>query len=104
VVAVVRVDAELVDDLERVFAPVPDIDQGVIERRAVVAGEAVAFAERPGGGEDVRGDDRFQQPVELGIGQSDAIERLEFLAKILLQRGPVVDVGTDDVFEAPQLF
>src|SRR4051812_36174294 len=37
VVAVVRVNAELVDDLESVFAPVLNVDQGVIQWRAVVA-------------------------------------------------------------------
>ena len=41
VVAVVGVDAELVDDLEGVLAPVLDVDEGVVQRRAVVAGEAV---------------------------------------------------------------
>ena len=39
VVAVVGVDAELADDLEGVLAPVGDVDQRVVERRAVVAGE-----------------------------------------------------------------
>ena len=42
VVAVVGVDAELADDFEGVFAPVVDIDERVVQRRAVVAGEAVA--------------------------------------------------------------
>jgi hypothetical protein len=53
VVAVVGVDAELIDDLEGVLAPVLDVDQRVVERRAVVAGEAVDLAERLGGGEYV---------------------------------------------------
>ena len=39
VVAVVGVDAELVDDLEGVLAPVLDVDERVVQRRAVVAGE-----------------------------------------------------------------
>ena len=42
--AVVGVDAQLIDDLERVLAPVPDVDERVVQRRAVVAGEAVALA------------------------------------------------------------
>ena len=45
VMAVVGVDAELVDYLEAVFAPVFDVDQGVEEWRAVVAVEAVALAQ-----------------------------------------------------------
>jgi hypothetical protein len=40
VVAVVGVDAELADDLEGVLAPVGDIDERVVQRGAVVAGEA----------------------------------------------------------------
>ena len=65
VVAVVGVDAELADDLEAVLAPVVDVDQRVVQRRAVVAGEAVAVAERVGGGEDIGRDDLFQQALEL---------------------------------------
>ena len=70
VVAVVGVDAELVDDLEGVLAPVLDVDERVVERRAVVAGEAVAVAERVGGGEDVGRDDLVEQPLELAVGQA----------------------------------
>ena len=57
VMAVVGVDAELIDDFEGVLAPVLDVDEGVVQRRAVVAGEAVALAEGAGGGEDIRRDD-----------------------------------------------
>jgi hypothetical protein len=53
VVAVVGVDAELVDDLEGVFAPVLDVDQRVVQRRAVIAGEAVALTQGAGCGEDI---------------------------------------------------
>jgi hypothetical protein len=56
-VAVVRVNAELVDDLVVVFAPVLDIHQGVVQRRAVVAGEAIDRAESLGCGVDIRRDD-----------------------------------------------
>ena len=73
VVAVVGVDAELVDDLEGVLAPVLDVDEGVVERRAVVAGEAVALAEGFGGGEDIRGDDFVEQALELGIRQLNPV-------------------------------
>ena len=67
VVAVVGVDAELVDDLEGVLAPVLDVDQRVVERRAVVAGEAASVAEGMGGGEDVGGDDLVEQALELAV-------------------------------------
>ena len=99
VVAVVGVDAELVDDLEGVLAPVLDVDEGVVERRAVVAGEAVAFAQGAGGGEDVGGDDLVEQALELAVGERDAVERLELLAEVLLQRGAVADVRAVGVFK-----
>ena len=49
VMAVVRIDAELVDDLEGVLAPVLDVDEGVVERRAVVADERFPVPEGPCG-------------------------------------------------------
>ena len=39
VMAVVRIDAELINDLEGVLTPVLDVDEGVVERRAVIADE-----------------------------------------------------------------
>ena len=45
-VAVIGVDPELVDHLIGVFAPVCDVDQGVVQRSAVVTGEAVAFPQQ----------------------------------------------------------
>ena len=80
VVAVVRVDAELVDDLEGVLAPVLDVDEGVVERRAVVAGEAVDAGECVGGG-DVGCDDLVEQSLELAVGECDAIQGLELSLK-----------------------
>ena len=104
VVAVVGVDAELVDHLEGVLAPVLDVDQGVLQRRAVVAHEGVALAQVLGGGEDIWGDDFLQQAGELAFCQVYAVERLEFLAEVLLQRGAVTDVRAIDVFEISQFF
>jgi hypothetical protein len=90
VVAVVRVDAELVDDLEVVFAPVLDVDQGVVQRRAVVAGEAVDAAQGLGSGEDIRRDDLIQQAGELGIGEADAVQgsRISRGSSSPARRGP----------------
>ncbi len=104
VVAVVGVDAELVDHLEAVLAPVLDVDQGVVERRAVVALEVVALAQVLGGGEDVRGDDLIQQAGEFGVGEMDAVQGLEILAEVVLQRGAVADVRAVGVFEIAQFF
>ena len=67
VVAVVRVDAELIDDLERVLAPVFDVDQRVVQRRAIVAGEGVDTAHGLGRHKDIRRDDFVQQTGELGM-------------------------------------
>jgi hypothetical protein len=67
-------DAELVDDLEGVFATVLDVDEGVVERGTVVAGEAVDLAERGRGGEDVGGDDLVKEAAEFAVGQLDAVE------------------------------
>lgn len=83
--AVVGIDTELVDDFEGVFAPVLDIDQGEIQRGAIVADEAVAIAEGAGGSEDIGGDDFLEQAGKLGIGQINPIEGLKFLPKVFLQ-------------------
>lgn len=103
VMAVVGVDAELIDHLEAVLAPVLDIDQRVVKRRAIVALEAVAAAQVFGGGEHVRGDDALQQTCEFGVGEMNAVERLEVLAEISFQRGTVADVRAVGVFEIAQL-
>ena len=94
----------MVNHLEAVLAPVLDVDQGVVERRAVVALEVVALAQVPGGGEDVQGDDRLQQPVKLAVGEVDAVQRLEMLAEVLLQGGAIANVRAVGVFEITQFF
>ena len=100
VVAVVRVDAELVDDLEGVFAPVLDVHQRVVQRRAVVASEAGDPTEGLGSGEDIRGDDLIQQAGELDIREADTVEGFEFFAEVFLEGGAVGDVWAVFVFEA----
>ena len=99
VVAIVRVDAELVDDLEGVFAPVLDVDEGVVQRRAVIAGEAADGAQGLRGGEDIRGDDLVEQAGELRVGEADTVEGFEFLAEVGFQRDAVGDVRAVLVFE-----
>jgi type I restriction enzyme M protein len=84
VMAVVGVDAQLADDFKRVFAPVLDIDQGVIQRCAIFAGEGIDAAQGASGGEDVGRDYLVEQPGELAIGQVDAIEGVKLLAKVAL--------------------
>jgi len=92
VMAVVGINAELVDHLKAVFAPLFDVDQGVEEWRAVVALEAVALPQTPRSSENIRGDDQIQQPGKLCIGQMNPVKRLEFFAEVLLQPCTVADV------------
>ena len=81
-VAVVGVDTKLVDDFVVVFAPVLDIDQGVVQVRAVVASEGTALAQGSGSDKDVVGDDLVEQSLEFGVGEFDSVEGLELFAKI----------------------
>lgn len=104
VVAAVGVDAELVDHLKGVFAPVLDIDQGVEQRRAVVSLKAVALAQVPRGRKDIERDDLIQQSSKLGIHEIHPVERLKLFAEVLLQRGAISDVRSITVFEIAQFF
>jgi hypothetical protein len=61
VVAVVGVDAKLVDNFKRVLAPVVDVDEGVVQRRAVFTSEAVATAKCLSSSKDIGRDDLFQK-------------------------------------------
>jgi len=100
VVAVVGIDAKLVDDFKGVFAPVVNVDQSVVERSAVVACEAVAFAQSAGSGKDIRGDDFVEEAGELTIGQVHMVQCLKFVSEIRLQCGTVTNVFAVFVFEA----
>jgi len=61
-VTVVGVDTQLIDHFETVLAPVLDVDQGVIERRSVIALKAVLFAQVAGSGEHIGVNDLISQP------------------------------------------
>ena len=102
-VAVVGVDAKLMDDLKGVLAPVFDVDERVIQRRAVVAGEAIDGAKRLGGGEGVMRDNLIEQAGELAIGEVDTVERFEFIAEVALKRSAVTNIGTVFVLQILQL-
>ena len=104
VMAVIGVDAELVNDLEAVFAPLPDVDLCLEEWCAVVAVEAVAFAQMAGGRENVGGDNLIDQSGKLGIGQLYPVKRFEFLTEVLFQCVPVTDVGAVAVFDILEFF
>src|SRR3546814_1611720 len=87
-----------------VLAPVADVDQGVVQRRAIVAGESIAVAQRVRGGEHVRRNELVQQALEFGIRESDAIQRLKLLAEVVLQGSAVANVRAQRVLEVAELF
>ena len=99
--AVVGIDAELIDDFEGVLAPVLDVDEGVVERRTVVADEGFPVAEGPGGFVNVRGDDLIEESLELAVGECDTIQRVEPFPEVCFKRGSITDVGAIFVFEIP---
>ena len=72
-VAVIGVDAELVDDFEVVFAPVADVDEGVRKRGSIVAGEVAFLPEDAGGGEYVGSNEFVEKALKFGVSQADAI-------------------------------
>ena len=72
-VAVVRVDTELVDDLKMVLAPVLQVDEGIVQGRAVIACETVDLPQGLRGGEDIWGDDLIEQAGKLRIGELAAV-------------------------------
>lgn len=102
-VAVVGVDAQLVDELEVVLAPVLEVDQHEMQRGSVLALEVAVFAQALGGLKDIGADDLIAQAGELGIGERNAIEGFELLAEVLLERGLVADVGAIGVFQRQEL-
>jgi hypothetical protein len=102
-VAIVGVDAELVDELERVLASVLDVDEGVVEGRAVIAREAVDLTEGTGGGEDIGGNDLVEQTFKLAIGEGDAVAGLEGLAEVGFEGSAVANVWAMLVFQVEKL-
>ena len=68
VVAVVGVDAQLMDHLEAVLAPLSDVDQRVVERSAVVALKAVDVAQCLGGAVDIGRHDAVEQALKFAVG------------------------------------
>ena|ERR1043165_1322209 len=105
-VAVVRIDAQLVHDLKLVFAPVPDIDERVSKRRAIVANEVIALAEDPRGDKNVGGNEFIKKALELAISKPNAVEHFKLLSEISLQVVqvvPVADILAIGVFQALQL-
>ena len=84
VVTVVRAHAELVHNLKRVLAPVLNVDQRVVQRRAVIARKGIDLTQSFGGRVDVRGDDVIEQPGKLTVCEFHTIECIELLSEVLL--------------------
>ena len=101
VMAVVRIDAELINDLEGVLAPVLDVDEGVIERRAVVTDERFPVPEGACGFVHIWCDDLVEESLELSAGEVDAVECLELLPEVRFKLGSIADVGAVFVLEVP---
>src|SRR5690625_1847157 len=102
-VAVVGIDAQLIDDLKVVLGPVPEVDQHVMERRAVLALEITVFSQGFGGLKDIGIDHLVAQPGEFRIGEAYAVQRLELLAEILLQRDFIANIRAVAVLELLKL-
>ena len=72
-VAVVRVDTELVDHLEGILAPVLDVDEREVQRRAIVASKAVTLAKCSGSGEDIGCNDLVHESIKFSIRELSLI-------------------------------
>ena len=103
VMAVVCIDAELIDDLEVVLAPVLDVDEGVVERRAVVADERFPVPEGACGFVHVGGDDLIEESLELAVGECDTIQGLELFLEVCFKRCSIADVGSIFILEVLKL-
>ena len=77
--AAVRIDAELIDDFEVVLAPVLDIDEDVVERRAIIADKRFPVPQRACGGVHVGVTISSKKSLEFVVGEVDAVECFEFL-------------------------
>ena len=93
----------LVDDFKCVLAPVFDVDQGVVQRGAVVACEGIAFTQHTCGAKHVSGDDFVQQPPKFRVGERDVIECVELFAEVVFKSCAVPDVGAVCVFQPDEL-
>ena len=87
--ALTAVSAQLVDDLKVVLAPVPDVHQGVVQRRTIVALEAVDVAKPLGSAVDIGRDDAVEQALKLAVSQMHAVQRFELGSEVGFERGAV---------------
>ena len=81
-VAVVSVDTQLVDHLEGIFAPILNIDKRVVERRAIITGKIVAFAQGSCRHKNIRRDNFVQQALKFPISELHPIQGFELLPEV----------------------
>ncbi|SMG62810.1 hypothetical protein BMETH_1311_0 [methanotrophic bacterial endosymbiont of Bathymodiolus sp.] len=67
-IAIVGVDTKLINHFKFIFAPVFDVDQGILQRRTIFALEGITFAQGFGGGEDIGIDDFIAKTGKFRIG------------------------------------
>jgi len=101
-VAVVSIDAELIDHLEGVFAPVPDIYESVVERRSIISSKVVAFTKGPGSSEDIRRDYFFQKTLEFTIRKLHLVQGFESIPEVSFKSRSITNVWAIFVFEGPE--
>ena len=101
VIAVVGIDSELIDNLEGVLAPVLNVDEGVVERRAVLADERFPVPQGLGGCVHVRCNDLIEESFELAIREFNTVQRFELFPEVCFKRCSIADVGAVFVLELP---
>ena len=99
--AVVGIDAELIDHLKVVLAPVLDVDEGVVERRAVVADERFPVPEGACGFVHIGCDDLIEESLELAVGECDTIQGVELFPEVCFKRRSIADFRAILVLEVP---
>jgi hypothetical protein len=98
---VVSINAELIDDLECVLAPVFDVDESVIEGRAVVSDKRFAVPKGACCLVYIRRDDLLEEPSKFAVGKSNTIQGFEFFPEVCFKRSSIPNVGTMFILEVP---
>lgn len=103
-VAIVRIDTQLIDHLERILAPIPYINQRVIEGRTVIPGKAAALTEDTGRRKNIRCDNLVQQASKLAVSKGNSIQLFKLLPEIGLKSDAITDIRAILILQVSQLF
>lgn len=104
VVAVGGIYPKLVDYFKIIFAPLFNIDKGVLQRCTIFPLKCIAFAQQFGSSENIRKNDFIPQSGELGVAEVNPVEAVEFVSEVLFQRSLIPDIRAVGVLEVGQLF